>query len=117
MKLKIWDSPHNMRIGNTYLRRANGIIFVYDITKEQSFLNICQRIESFFRDGGRDHREMILVGTKCDLSTEREVTVDGAKNLADRYGVKFLETSAKMSIDVEAVFNIIVHDLCMPTIA
>ena len=90
---------------------------MYEITKEQSFLNICQRIESFFQDGGRDHREMILVATKYDLDTEREVSVDRAKNVADRYGVKFLETTAKMSIDVEAVFNIIVHDLCMPTIA
>jgi len=36
----------------------------------------------------------ILVGNKADLQ-EREVTYEEGKNLADSYGIKFYETSAK----------------------
>jgi len=46
-----------------------------------------------------------LVGNKCDLSEERVVQTEQAKEFADSLGIDFIETSAKTSINVEAAFT------------
>ena len=38
---------------------------------------------------------IILIGTKADLIEERKVTWENAKDLADRFNMIYLETSAK----------------------
>ena len=46
---------------------------------------------------------MILVGSKCDLSDRRVVSEERGQLLADEYGCKFIEISAKANINVETV--------------
>lgn len=46
-----------------------------------------------------------LVGNKCDLKEKREVPYEKGKELANEYGIKFFETSAKDVIGVEEMFN------------
>ena len=48
---------------------------------------------------------MVLVGNKCDLESEREVTEDEGKELAERNGMLFFETSEKTGKNVEQVFE------------
>lgn len=49
----------------------------------------------------------MLVGNKCDMESERQVTFEEGKSLADTFGIKFFETSAKSDINVtEAFFTI-----------
>ena len=38
---------------------------------------------------------IVLVGNKCDLMNDREVSTDEGRKLADRMKAVFLETSAK----------------------
>ncbi len=45
----------------------------------------------------------MLIGNKCDCLDKKVVDNDRGKALADEYGIKFLETSAKNSINVEEV--------------
>lgn len=45
----------------------------------------------------------LLVGNKCDLTSKKVVTYDEGKELADCYGIQFIETSAKSSQNVERV--------------
>lgn len=48
---------------------------------------------------------MLLVGNKCDLEDERVVGKDQGQNLARQFQCAFLETSAKMKINVlEVIF-------------
>ena len=47
---------------------------------------------------------MILVGNKCDLEEERDVTTSEGKELAKLFNCPFFETSAKARINVEEVF-------------
>ena len=48
----------------------------------------------------------LLVGNKCDLEAQRQVTTEEGKELADRLGIKFIETSAKSATNVEKSFVI-----------
>lgn len=38
---------------------------------------------------------MILVGSKCDLEEDRKVPRKQGENLSQKYGIHFIETSAK----------------------
>ena len=49
---------------------------------------------------------MLLVGNKCDLEDERVVGKDQGQNLARQFQCAFLETSAKMKVNVLEVRSI-----------
>jgi GTPase SAR1 family protein len=46
----------------------------------------------------------ILVGNKCDLDHKRQVSFEQGKELARQYNVKFLETSAKETVNIDELF-------------
>lgn len=46
----------------------------------------------------------LLVGNKADLESKRQVTFEEGKELADSLGIKFIETSALNSSNVETAF-------------
>jgi len=48
--------------------------------------------------------EKMILGNKCDLSESRVVSKERGQLLADEHSIKFMETSAKASINVEEVF-------------
>ena len=45
-----------------------------------------------------------LVGNKCDLVEKRKVSYEQAKEFADQYGLKYMETSAKSAENVSDAF-------------
>ena len=49
--------------------------------------------------------EIILVGNMNDMEKDREVASERGKQLAEKLGIQFLETSAKHNINVERVFE------------
>jgi len=46
----------------------------------------------------------ILIGNKCDWDEKRVVSVEQGRELADEFGLRFLETSAKANEGVEEAF-------------
>jgi Ras-related protein Rab-1A len=53
----------------------------------------------------------ILVGNKKDLEDNRAVPYNEAKDLADHFNVRFLETSAKNSLNVEDAFTLMTREI------
>uniref|UniRef100_A0A8D0G4V8 small monomeric GTPase n=1 Tax=Strix occidentalis caurina TaxID=311401 RepID=A0A8D0G4V8_STROC len=103
IKLQIWDTAGQERfrtITTAYYRGAMGIMLVYDITNEKSFDNIKNWIRNIEEHASSDVERMIL-GNKCDMNEKRQVSKEKGEKLAIDYGIKFLETSAKSSINVE----------------
>ena len=49
---------------------------------------------------------MILCGNKCDLSDARVISEERGQLLAEKYGMKFMETSAQAGINVEEVLTL-----------
>lgn len=90
-------------VTSAYYRGAVGALLVYDITKRQSFDHVVQWLEEL-----RGHADgsivVVLIGNKSDLETNRAVTVEDAKEFAERENIFFMETSALESTNVEAAF-------------
>lgn len=107
MKLQIWDTAGQERfrtITSSYYRGAHGIIIVYDVTDKQSFENVEHWLKEIDRYANNNVNKL-LVGNKSDLQSKKVVTYEEGKALADKHGIKFLETSAKNAHNVEQAFQ------------
>ena len=106
IKLQIWDSAGQERfrtITTSYYKGAHAIVIVFDITDKDSFEHVkiwMQDIDKFAKQGVM----RILVGNKCDLEHQRAVTKNEGNEMALKYGIKYLETSAKDTINIENLF-------------
>ncbi|XP_039271189.1 ras-related protein Rab-8B-like [Styela clava] len=113
IKLQIWDTAGQERfrtITTAYYRGAMGIMLVYDITNSKSFDNIKNWIRNIEEHASSDVEKMIL-GNKCDMNDKRAIAKESGQTLAVEYGIKFMETSAKASINVEEAFYTIARDI------
>lgn len=113
IKLQIWDTAGQERfrtITTAYYRGAMGIMLVYDITNEKSFDNIKNWIRNIEEHASADVEKMIL-GNKCDVNEKRQVSKERGEKLANDYGIKFMETSAKANINVENAFFTLARDI------
>lgn len=113
IKLQIWDTAGQERfrtITTAYYRGAMGIMLVYDITNEKSFENIKNWIRNIDLHSSTGVEKMIL-GNKCDLNDQRQVSKERGEELAIEYGVKFMETSAFASINIEEAFFTLARDI------
>ena len=112
IRLQIWDTAGQERfhsITKNIYRNTNGVLFVYDITKKESFDNIknwiidLQSVESDIKG--------IILGNKNDLSGKREVNINELKSLGEQFNMPFMEVSAKNNVNVNEGFDIIVNEL------
>ena len=106
IKLQIWDTAGQERfrtITTSYYKGAHAIVIVFDITDKDSFEHVkiwMQDIDKFAKQGVM----RILVGNKCDLEHQRAVTKEEGNEMALKYGIKYVETSAKDTINIEELF-------------
>ena len=106
IKLQIWDIAGQERfrtITSSYYRGAHGIIMVYDVTEPESFKNISGWLNEITRHASEGVNRL-LVGNKADMEDAKKVTFEEGNTYANQLGIKFLETSAKSSHNVEQAF-------------
>ena len=59
------------------MRTGEGFLLVYSITSRQSFEEILTFQQQILRVKDRDYFPIIIVGNKCDLEMERQVSKAG----------------------------------------
>ena len=102
-----------------YLKGADGVFFVYDITDRKSYGRVVTDLEhlSTHDDGWC----RMLVGNKSDHSNrERQVSTSEAKALAAKFKIPFMETSALANTNVDEMFHemgILILEKYDPTLA
>ncbi|KAF3434094.1 hypothetical protein FNV43_RR25197 [Rhamnella rubrinervis] len=119
LKLTIWDTAGQERFGtliSSYYRGAHGIIFVYDVTRRETFTNLLEiwAKEVDLYSTNKDCIK-ILVGNKVDKDKEREVTREEGMAFAQEHKCLFLECSAKTRENVQQCFkDLVLKILAVP---
>ncbi|KAF2219862.1 ras family-domain-containing protein [Elsinoe ampelina] len=94
---------------------ADAFLLVYSITSRQSLemLGVWERMveEECMnrRERGAVWPGVMVVGNKCDLGAEREVSSSEGLEWARRRGYGFMETSARECVNVEETFSALVR--------
>ncbi|XP_050972882.1 ras and EF-hand domain-containing protein homolog [Labeo rohita] len=113
--LQLWDTAGQERfrsIAKSYFRRADGVLLLYDVTCEKSFLNVREWVD-IIEDVSQDDIPIMLVGNKTDM--RKEAILNGVTCIPTSYGEKlamtysalFCETSAKDGSNIiEAVLHL-----------
>lgn len=107
IKLQMWDTAGQEKfktITAAYYKGSHGIILVYDVCDRRSFLDVQNWLNEAERYSSPDVVK-ILVGNKCDMESQREVSKEEAERFAHSMDMKFIESSAKMNTNVEKVFT------------
>jgi Ras-related protein Rab-43 len=88
------------------------VIIVYDITKRPTFVSLQKWINEV-RNYTASNVVCALVGNKCDLPEEREVSVEEAEDVCSMIPeILFsIETSAKENTNIENAFARIAEEL------
>ncbi|KAJ2990007.1 hypothetical protein NUW54_g8610 [Trametes sanguinea] len=93
-------------INENYIQRGVGFVLVFSLTQEASLRELDHIRQHIYRiKGGEQDIPIIVVGTKMDLTAEREVSSQTMQELAVKWGLPFYETSAKKGWHVSEVFN------------
>lgn len=107
-QLQLWDTSgadHFWSIAPGIYKLAHVILILYDTTDMDSFLEAT----TTFVDGCTEYapgRLFVLVGTKIDLESQRQVSIAQGQKIAEEMGMEFIETSAMDGINVETVFKL-----------
>lgn len=112
IKLQIWDTAGQERfrtITTSYYRGANCIVLVCDVSNRQSFGSISQWLNEINKyNDKRPH--IILIGNKSDIE-DRDISRLDAEEIASKYQISYIETSAKKNLNIDAVFSALINKL------
>jgi Ras-related protein Rab-1A len=107
-KLQIWDTTGQEKfrtITRSYYRGAGVILIIYDITDTESFKEATTKSFAEVKEFA-PNAVLVLVGTKKDLESKREVGTAQGEQFSLENGMHFLETSAAEEINVDSVFKL-----------
>ena len=115
IKLQIYDTSGQEQfksITANYYKRADGILFVFDLTREETFQNIQFWINEM-KDQSDDFTKvgLVLLGNKSDLVDAKKVEIKEGMALANTLGTKYFETSAQSGYYIQEAFQFLVEDI------
>lgn len=119
IQLQLWDTCGQERfrsIAKSYFRRADGVVLMYDVTCEQSFLNVREWIHSINEISDRTV-PIIIIGNKTDLRDDKNsnyskcISYNDGFKFAKENGALFVETSIKDGTNVERSLKDMCHIL------
>ena len=106
IKLQIWDTAGEEKfraVTRRFYRGAAGALMVYDVSIRSTYNNLSIWLKEI-RNFTNPDTVLFLIGNKCDLEAQRDVTFEEAKKFAEENGLMFVETSAKTGDGVEEAF-------------
>ncbi len=128
VKFQIWDlagQPRFKAVRDLYYRGAVGALCFFDVTNQESYMNLVEWIQSFWSLNGIGKSPLLIIGSKCDLRANpafpsqvstyygKEYADEITKLLKNKYGfsVHYLETSAKEDINVDKAFKLLANEI------
>ena len=115
INVKLWDTAGQERykaLTPSYLRGADGVVLVYDVTNSETFDNLKFWIDSLKNNLGENNTFLPIVinGNKIDID-DRDISKEDANKFAQENNYKYFETSAKSGVGVDELFREIVNQI------
>ena len=112
INLQIWDTAGEERfrsITQNFMKGADGILYVYDITQRNSFNNLKTWI--WESEQATEGFKKIIVGNKLDLEGERAIGKDVVKKFCNDNNIKGIEMSAKDGTNIDECFELLTRNI------
>lgn len=74
---------------DNYYRLGEGFLIVYSITMRDTFVATNRFYDHILQVKGKEEVPLILVGSKCDLEGDREVSKQEGQELSQKWGCPF----------------------------
>lgn len=91
------------------MRSGEGFLLVFSLNDHSSFDEIAKFQKQILRVKDRDEFPMLLVGNKCDLEQQRQVSLEEAQNASRNMMIPYIECSAKLRINIDQAFHELVR--------
>ena len=90
---------------------GEGFLLVFAINDKESFNLIKSKRDRILRGKHGVKFPILLVGNKADLENERQVNYSEAKEMADKWGIEYIETSAKTNFNCKEAFEMLAQKI------
>ena len=90
---------------------GEGFLLVFAINDKESFNLIKSKHDRILRGKHGVKYPTLLVGNKQDLENERQVNYSEAKEMADKWGIEYIETSAKTNFNCKEAFEMLAQKI------
>ena len=114
IRLILWDTAGQERFRSlipSYLKNADCIIIVFDITNKESFLSLNKWLTDA-KNNASENTIYVICGNKIDLKERRTVNENEINEyIKKNTGVIYMECSAKNGQGIKDLFNVIAKNL------
>ena len=114
IRLILWDTAGQERFRSlipSYLKNADCIIIVFDITNKESFLSLNKWLTDA-KNNASENTIYVICGNKIDLKERRTVNENEINEYIEKNtGVIYMECSAKNGQGIKDLFNVIAKNL------
>ena len=115
IRLIFWDiagQDKYEKCRQAYYEGCAGALLVYDLTRDDTFMNIESKWLEDLQKNIRKKCDFLLIGNKVDLKDNRVVSYEESEKLAKNINaIDFLETSALNGENVESAFLKLVYQI------
>jgi len=98
-------------LNNKHSIGTHGYAIVYSITSRDSF-NLCETIrDKILNYTGTDWVPIVLIGNKCDLESQRQVSKEELAALGQKWDCSYVESSAFSNINITKAFDSLIGEI------
>lgn len=117
INLHLFDAGGHERFRNvvlSYLKQGRIFFIVFDLGDEDTFKSAVTYWMRVIKENCKyalDECLIYLIGTKCEVEQDREVSQERAQIFADQFGIRYFEVSAFSRHNVDCLFKTLYADI------
>ena len=108
LKVSLWDTMGQEKhrcVTKSFIKGSNIVIFVYDITRRETFLELNYWINVVIEEIGDEEVLFGIAANKIDLFEKSQVEKEEGEEYAQKINALFYETSAKADVGFKNLVN------------